>query len=818
MRPGSGVSPIGRWRLAAVVLASAVVLLSAGGRALAACPDDCDSDGFTYPTDCNDRAPNVYPGAPELCNGIDNDCDGIPDDSPSCSQSCTFPDSRPPATNPKFGISTRTPVVAWDGNAYIAAWTENTPALRSVRLNSNGQPLTVPRLLSQVRGRYVHHLAASGTTFGLAWFAETASGTQNLTFTPLDADAQRAGADVSLATCVQALGSYIDCFSPRMAWSGSRYGILWARREQSLQYNDTDLMLTLVSESGGRLAPDVPVTSRIPIPQHHADWDLVWNGSEFVIAFIDEEAGARVAVQRVSESGALIGGVLHVSPPVLDPSLPDTPWGAGAPRLLRTGDRLLLAYSATSDALWASYHRLFLSFLDLGGVPMIGPVPVTETPEGAEGAAVSGSPFPSLAWTGSEVAVVWRSYRESMGTDRASLARFDLELAPLGRRVLSLRWSGAPDPTLIWNGSRYLSLWGGIESTVVTCDCATDADGDGASSCTDCDDADPTRAPVLAICDGLDNDCYSNGTWPESGGWEENDLDGDGVSACAGDCAGWIPDIHPGFSPLPFTMCQMGFDRDCDPPTWWNLVGSDFRDDDYDGASDCQADCDDTNSAVLWLHPQTCGDGINNDCLDPFWPSLVGTGEIDEDGDGLTGCVEGDNCSTVANPGQEDGDGDGVGDACDTCPALAAASQRDFDGDGQGDLCDIDDGHILIAVSADGSFSWQEDTTFVTSNVYRGDVDFFSSSWQSKLDPVRGFVAVRVPQSGWAQAPGSNPIATRFCGLTTDSLSDPFVPVTGKVAFYLVTGVTAGSGEAGAGTWQDGSTDTGPRLIENACP
>lgn len=52
-------------------------------------PCDQDSDGYRAKnaacrgTDCNDHDPHAFPGAPPKCNGLDNDCSGSIDFSPS---------------------------------------------------------------------------------------------------------------------------------------------------------------------------------------------------------------------------------------------------------------------------------------------------------------------------------------------------------------------------------------------------------------------------------------------------------------------------------------------------------------------------------------------------------------------------------------------------------------------------------------------------------------------------------------------------------------------------------------------------------------
>ena len=44
---------------------------------------DQDGDGYTVNDgDCDDGEPMVHPGADEICDGIDNNCDGLLDEEP----------------------------------------------------------------------------------------------------------------------------------------------------------------------------------------------------------------------------------------------------------------------------------------------------------------------------------------------------------------------------------------------------------------------------------------------------------------------------------------------------------------------------------------------------------------------------------------------------------------------------------------------------------------------------------------------------------------------------------------------------------------
>ena len=56
---------------------------------VADCEVDADGDGFPAGLDCDDADAAVYPNATEVCDGLDNDCDGSVDNDASCVEDCT---------------------------------------------------------------------------------------------------------------------------------------------------------------------------------------------------------------------------------------------------------------------------------------------------------------------------------------------------------------------------------------------------------------------------------------------------------------------------------------------------------------------------------------------------------------------------------------------------------------------------------------------------------------------------------------------------------------------------------------------------------
>jgi hypothetical protein len=374
---------------------------------------------------------------------------------------------------------------------------------------------------------------------------------------------------------------------------------------------------------------------------------------------------------------------------------------------------------------------------------------------------------------------------------------------------LMLVWGGRSDAVLFSTGGRYslgdLTLtwhrdsdgdgFGDPASTVMSTSCS--APPGYVLDATDCDDAHAAIHPGAAeVCNGSDDNC--NGTADEGLlQTRYRDADGDGFgnpnvteSSCAVFPPGWVlqagdcDDTRATVYPGAVELCD-GLDNNCNAAVDEDAFGIDS---DGDGIHNA---CDNCRTIVNPSQLDTDHDGVGNSCDNCV--VNANPDQTDSDADGLGNAC--DNCVQDSNPSQGDLDGDRVGDACDDCPLDFNPTQSEFDHDGEGDVCDLNDGLIYIFFTDRNYIEWQVESGYTTWNSYRGS--------------LAGLRAT----GNYTQAPGSNPLAGRDCGLNEPFVSDATVPAAGAVEFSLITGVAAGV-ESSLGTNGAGIE----RVNSNPCP
>lgn len=178
---------------------------------------DADRDGFTAALpgfvpgepgscgdDCDDTRAGAHPGGVEICDGVDNDCDGVVDNGSEYLSLSALPDwpvvTR--LTAPEHTSSSRAGLV-FGADQFVFSYWANDGDERSFLQGrrANGDVSISERRLTSVNApSYGAELGFDGAAFGAVWSDTRAGNSYELYFTRFDAFGEKLSADVRLTT------------------------------------------------------------------------------------------------------------------------------------------------------------------------------------------------------------------------------------------------------------------------------------------------------------------------------------------------------------------------------------------------------------------------------------------------------------------------------------------------------------------------------------------------------------------------------------------------------------------------------------------
>ena len=354
---------------------------------------DLDGDGFNAPRpgtqagepgscgdDCNDASDKAFPGNTEVCDGVDNDCNGVVDDNASYVPLDLQP------IRISGNIAPAGPGgLAFNGESYISVYTGTTDGFDMYRTRLLPDASKVAPIEEQIAVQNADSAGGPvvwvGDRYGLAW-QDRRDGNYEVYFTLLNDMGDKAIADVRLS---DAPGFSVNV---QLAWNGSEFIVVWQDDRNGL----FEVLAQRVSVDGVPIgknvllsnpegfndeAPSVasgtntigvafangqagvqairfrtfeqqtlkPVSALIDLTNGQTETvypTVIWNEDRYIIAWYDRSAPVKAIYgMAVGEDGSVLTPAVALTSP--------GGFRSRYPSLLPLGDRLLLVYSDDRD-------------------------------------------------------------------------------------------------------------------------------------------------------------------------------------------------------------------------------------------------------------------------------------------------------------------------------------------------------------------------------------------------------------------------------------------------------------------------------------